>query len=123
MSRARKIKVADDAVTRKSEVSRIQILAAAARLFRDQGYVATTLRQIAAAADMEAGSIYYYFASKNELLDEVLDEGVRRVSKAVEEARTRHRGPSHHAPQGERVRVGQHPHLRSAAGGGETSTP
>lgn len=86
MSRAKKIKVADDAVTRKSEVSRSQILAAAARLFRDQGYVATTLRQIAAAADMEAGSIYYYFASKNELLDEVLDEGVRRVSIAVEEA-------------------------------------
>ncbi len=71
---------------RKSDASRGQILSVAARLFRDQGYAATTLRQIAAAADMKAGSIYYHFASKDELLDDILDKGLRRVFEAVEAA-------------------------------------
>lgn len=70
--------------TRKSEVSRSQILDAAALLFRDQGYAATTLRQIADAIDMKAGSIYYHFASKDEILDEVLEIGERAVLEAVQ---------------------------------------
>jgi len=71
---------------RKSAVSRTLILNAAARLLRDQGYVATTLRQIADAANMKAGSIYYHFGSKEEILDEVLDRGVRFVFDAVKQA-------------------------------------
>ncbi|MBS0529403.1 MAG: helix-turn-helix transcriptional regulator, partial [Proteobacteria bacterium] len=58
--------------TSKSEKSRDSILKAAAMLFRRQGYSATTLRQIAATAKIEAGSIYYYFGSKEQILDEVL---------------------------------------------------
>ena len=61
-----------------SEIARL-ILASAARLFRRQGYSATTLRQIAGAAKIEAGSIYYYFDSKEAILDEVLDRGLRHV--------------------------------------------
>jgi len=54
---------------RKSEATRKRILDAAAILFGDQGYTATTLRQIAKSARIDAGSIYYYFASKEEILD------------------------------------------------------
>jgi len=57
--------------TSKSEKSRDSILGAAAKLFRRQGYSATTLRQIAAIAEIKAGSIYYYFNSKEAILDEV----------------------------------------------------
>ena len=39
---------------RKSEMSRGQILKVAARLFRDQGYAATSLRQIATAAEQQS---------------------------------------------------------------------
>ena len=39
---------------KKSEVSREQILDAAAKLFRDQGYGATSMRQIGEAANMKA---------------------------------------------------------------------
>lgn len=74
------------APSRKSDVSRTQILSVAARLFRDQGYAGTSLRQIATAAGMKAGSIYYHFSSKDELLDEILDVGLRRVFEAVREA-------------------------------------
>lgn len=58
-------------------------LAAAAKLFRDQGYAATTLRQIADAVGIKAGSIYYYFESKEEILDKVLDTGIRMVLEEV----------------------------------------
>ena len=68
----------------KSALSRMQILDAAAQLFRRQGYSETTLRQIAKAAGMQAGSIYYHFASKDEIVDEVLATGMREIYKLVE---------------------------------------
>ena len=70
----------------KAESPRDQILSAAAKLFRDRGFAAATLRQIAAAANMQAGSIYYHFASKEEILDAVLDVGLARIFEAVRQA-------------------------------------
>jgi AcrR family transcriptional regulator len=67
------------------DATREQILLEAAKLFRHQGYYATTLRQIAAAVGIKAGSIYYHFASKDEILAVVLDTGMERVSSAVRE--------------------------------------
>ena len=65
------------------EATRDQILLQAARLFRHQGYAATTLRQIADAAGIKAGSIYYHFGSKEEILGRVLDAGIEAVTTAV----------------------------------------
>lgn len=70
----------------KSERSRDAILGAAAKLFRRQGYSATTLRQIAALAKIKAGSVYYYFDSKEQILDEVLRLGLSGVFEAVKKA-------------------------------------
>src|SRR5215475_5023908 len=70
------------AATSKSEKSRDSILSAAAKLFRRQGYSATTLRQIAAMAEIKAGSVYYYFDSKEQILDEVLHLGLLGVFEA-----------------------------------------
>lgn len=67
----------------KVDGKRDEILAAAARLFRHQGYAATTLREIADAADIKAGSIYYHFDSKEEILGEVLDTGMKMVTDAL----------------------------------------
>lgn len=71
------------AATSKSERSRDLILHSAAQLFRRQGFSATTLRQIAARAKIKAGSIYYHFDSKEQILDEVLDRGLRHVFETV----------------------------------------
>lgn len=49
---------------------------AAARLFNSKGYAATSTRDIAAAVGMHSGSPFYYFASKNALLDAVMREGM-----------------------------------------------
>ncbi|MCB0992026.1 MAG: TetR family transcriptional regulator [Acidimicrobiales bacterium] len=48
----------------------------AARLFITKGYAQTTLRDIAAAAGIKAGSIYYHFGSKDELLVDVMQQGM-----------------------------------------------
>lgn len=64
------------------------ILRAAARLFRAQGYAATSLRQIAAECGMKAGSIYYHFESKDEITAEVLHIGVAQVFDDVRRVTT-----------------------------------
>ena len=62
------------------------ILDTAARLFRQEGYAATSLRDIAGECGMQAGSLYYHFASKDEIIGEVLRIGVERVADEVRRA-------------------------------------
>lgn len=50
-----------------SAQSRTRILDAARLCFVDRGYDQTTMKDIAAAADMTAGALYHHFASKQEL--------------------------------------------------------
>jgi len=70
-----------------------RILDAAARLFREKGYAAASMRDIAGAVDMLPGSLYYHFASKGELVVAVYAEGVRRISDAVSHAIEGERDP------------------------------
>ncbi|MEU2430181.1 TetR/AcrR family transcriptional regulator [Streptomyces sp. NPDC007861] len=51
---------------------RRELLDAAAEVFAAQGYNATTVRKIADAAGMLAGSLYYHFDSKESMVDEIL---------------------------------------------------
>ena len=53
--------------TTKAEITRQRILSAALTLFREKGFDETTMRDIAAAADISTGAAYYYFASKDDL--------------------------------------------------------
>ena len=55
----------------KSEQTRTVIVAAALRLFLENGYEATTMRAIAKEAGVATGSAYYYFSSKEELILEL----------------------------------------------------
>jgi AcrR family transcriptional regulator len=56
---------------------RQKLLRVAARLFRRQGFAATTTRDIAAAAGMRSGSPFYHFESKGALLAAVVEQGMR----------------------------------------------
>jgi TetR/AcrR family transcriptional regulator len=58
---------------------RDEIVAVGARLFRAQGFGQTTMRQIAAEAGLQQSSVYYYFSSKEAVL-EALVEGANRLS-------------------------------------------
>jgi AcrR family transcriptional regulator len=65
---------------------RQKVLDAAARLFREKGYAGTTMRDVAERCGIRAASLYYHFPSKDEILAEVFDYGVRRVAGAVRTA-------------------------------------
>lgn len=69
---------------------RRELLTAAARLFRRNGYHATSTRDIAAAAGMQSGSPFYHFASKGALLFAVMQEGmlaaIERQRRALDAA-------------------------------------
>jgi AcrR family transcriptional regulator len=72
---------------------RQQLLDAAAGLICRRGYHATSMRDIGRATDMLPGSIYYHFASKEELLVAVYAEGVRRIADRVDAAVARTEDP------------------------------
>lgn len=72
--------------TKKALEARQVIMAAAARMMRERGYADTSLRDLAAEVGMKAGSLYYHFASKDELAVEVMRLGVQLVCDAVGEA-------------------------------------
>ena len=95
-------------VPAKSAATRRKILDAAARTFRDKGYAATTLNDIADAAEIRAASLYYYFRSKEDLLDAVFGIGMQRVVDAV---RQRSAALPADAPLAERIRVAIEAHL------------
>ena len=74
--------------TSRSAVGRDGVLDIAARLFREQGYGSVSLRKIAEAAGIRAGSIYYHFGSKDEIVAAVLDAGIRVVHASMRDAIT-----------------------------------
>jgi AcrR family transcriptional regulator len=62
--------VADAALTPRAEQTRTAITEAALALFRERGYDAATMRGIAQRAGVSTGNAYYYFSSKEELIQE-----------------------------------------------------
>jgi AcrR family transcriptional regulator len=74
---------------RNPDRSRAAILDAAERLFADQGYEATSLNQVGTAAGVSRGTPGYFFGSKLELYQAVLDRSFAEVREAVREGRAR----------------------------------
>ena len=66
-----------DGRTEAHDNRRADLVRVAARLFREKGFDATTIRDIAHAVGMRSGSPFYHFASKHELLMAVMEEGLR----------------------------------------------
>lgn len=58
----------------------------AQKLFRDKGYAATSMRDLAKEVGMEAPSIYNHFSSKNELLKEICFEIANQFYNAFDQA-------------------------------------
>jgi AcrR family transcriptional regulator len=62
--------VADGTRTARAQQTRAAITEAALALFRERGYEAATMRAIAKRAGVSTGNAYYYFNSKEELIQE-----------------------------------------------------
>ncbi|WP_285707833.1 TetR family transcriptional regulator [Microtetraspora sp. NBRC 16547] len=56
-----------------AENTRERIVATALRLFKERGFEATTMRGIAAEAGVSVGNAYYYFSSKEQLIQAYYD--------------------------------------------------
>ena len=74
----------------KAERTRARLIEVAKRLYQEHGSDHVTVRRIAAAARIEAGSIYYHFSSRDEIMRAVLESGVggarSEVMQAIAEA-------------------------------------
>lgn len=67
----------------KSEHTRAQILSRALTLFREQGFEATSMRDIARAAGLSLGAAYYYFEAKEALVAAYYDQVQEAHERAV----------------------------------------
>lgn len=63
----------------KSEASVTRTLEAALELFSSQGFGATSMRQIADAAELSVGNVYHHFSSKEEIFERLLEQYWERV--------------------------------------------
>jgi len=75
---------------------RQEILRAAARLFQQQGYDATSMNDVAAALKLSKGGLYHHFQSKDEILYHIMshamditEERVINVARRIEGAEER----------------------------------
>ena len=57
---------------------------AARKIFTKKGFLATTIRDIAAEADINIASINYYFRSKEKLFEFIMDETIGRLFNKIE---------------------------------------
>jgi TetR/AcrR family transcriptional regulator, cholesterol catabolism regulator len=67
----------------KADRTRARLIEVAKRLYQEHGSAHVTVRRIAAAARIEAGSIYYHFASRDEIMRAVLESGIEEARGEV----------------------------------------
>ena len=69
--------------------TRAKVLAAARRLFSEQGYEGATIRDIAAAAGMSTGAVFANFSDKSDLFREIMITDMAALADSMREASLR----------------------------------
>jgi AcrR family transcriptional regulator len=72
---------------------RERLVAAARQLVYQQGIERTTIADIAHAADVPVGNVYYYFKTKDEIIAAVIDAHVHEVESVIASITQRYRTP------------------------------
>ncbi len=92
------IRVENDRMTsartpsRSRSATRDKLFQAAVTLIAEQGFSSTTVEEIAERAGVAKGTVYYNFASKTELFEELLRHGVELLTADLREAAVRTAG-------------------------------
>ncbi len=74
-------------VRRNNESNRREeLLRVSAKLFREKGFDATTIRDISGAAGMHSGSPFYHFKTKQDILLAVMEQGLAEGLRSLEAA-------------------------------------
>src|SRR2546427_3666641 len=90
-----------------------ELLRVATRLFRQRGFHATSMQDLAEALGMNRGSLYHYIASKDDLLWAIVTEALERLDAHVRPILESDEPPV------ERLRKAIEEHLRFAAYNGD----
>jgi AcrR family transcriptional regulator len=91
-------------VQQRNEARRLDILRAAARVFRRHGIAAAGMREIAEEAGLSSGNLYHYFSGKDEILLFCQERSLERMLAAVASAS---------GPAAERLRAVLRAHVHS----------
>src|ERR1700752_2131877 len=75
----------DEVADSKSALTRARILDAAAHVLGTKGYAGLRLTDVASEAEIQAPAIYYYYASRDELIEEVMWAGIADMREHVTE--------------------------------------
>ncbi|HZR36727.1 MAG TPA: TetR/AcrR family transcriptional regulator [Nevskia sp.] len=92
MSRTRQTSTRRSQEERSGETTRA-LLAAAARLFEQQGYAATSIEDINRAAGLTRGAIYHHYAGKAQLFRAVFEAGEAELTAAIAAAAQQKKDP------------------------------
>jgi AcrR family transcriptional regulator len=77
----------------KVEDTKVSILRSAAKLFAQNGFDATSVREIAKNSGVNIAMIYYYFQTKEGLYQEILEDACRALSLSLADCIDRKRDP------------------------------
>ncbi|MFG2191164.1 TetR/AcrR family transcriptional regulator [Streptomyces sp. NPDC048639] len=76
----------NSSTTRRRQATRAKLYEAAVTLIAEKGFSATTVDEIADRAGVAKGTVYYNFASKTELFEELLRHGVGLLTGSLQQA-------------------------------------
>src|SRR6201997_4590297 len=83
----------DEAAPPTRPGKRERLIAAACDLFYRQGIAGTTLADIAEAADVPVGNMYYYFKTKDDIVTAVVEARAEEIRSATAALQRRHGSP------------------------------
>jgi TetR/AcrR family transcriptional regulator, transcriptional repressor for nem operon len=72
---------------------RERLIAAARQLLHQQGIERTTLADIAQAADVPPGNVYYYFKTKDDVIAAVIEAHAQQIKTTLSTIDARHQAP------------------------------
>lgn len=72
---------------RENSLTRQGILEAAAKIFSEKGFHATSMQDIADAVHLQKASLYHHFSSKQEILVDILDQALDLINSRLEAVR------------------------------------
>lgn len=78
----------------KHDKKKKEILRTAARVFRQKGYHATRIQDIADALKMQKGSLYYYIKTKEDLLRGLVEDILEQSVSLLHDIKDKHHTPS-----------------------------